>query len=645
MRTFSLLWILFFLFAPLTVAEEKVENYNAYESLTLDFHLRSGVQIDRFKSDARIQSVEASVRFFPKADYRQQVLMLETASQPEAEAKTKDEAVVYTWRGDMPGSAFTYEISGTVKTLNVFSDVRREIKFPLQQLDDELLQYTRSTKYIDINDDIESQARTVVSGETDLYRAVFKLADWVKNNIKYDLSTLTAEAVQKSSWVFANKEGVCDEITNLFISFARSLGIPARFVSGMVYSNLDYKFWPHGWAEVYFPGVGWVPFDVTFGQYGWLDPSHVKLDDDADSGTPTAQYNWVTYGVEMHADEIDLTTEVQKTGELIETPVGLTVEPYTLTVGPGSYVPMLVTVQNKRDYYVAPSIIVRKAPQLTEKNVREILLGPHESKTVLWIIEVPEAVEEGYIYTSALEVTSSHGGMAASELKYGKEYATTSLEQAQAVVKSYQDKSKKHEFRNLQLRCYPDKKIYYSGDTVTITCAAKNDGVAVTFDLCLRSECQVVFIDTGATKNTLFTVKAKDSGRLAIVAENTEMIKHAYVDLNVIEVADVSLTSAQPKTVPYNDDVQLTLVLESNSEVHDVNVDFGFDVLHYDTFEGTRTVVIKTNGKTVYKGLTLNIAFKDAAGKAYQKTDKLGIEVIDVPWHARFAMWLAGFFT
>ena len=56
----------------------------------------------------------------------------------------------------------------------------------------------------------------------------------MRKNVKYDITTSTEDVSQKSSWVLKNKIGVCDEITNLFISLNRASGIPARFVSGVV---------------------------------------------------------------------------------------------------------------------------------------------------------------------------------------------------------------------------------------------------------------------------------------------------------------------------------------------------------------------------------------------------------------------------
>ena len=146
---------------------------------------------------------------------------------------------------------------------------------------------------IDINDEIRQIASSIVQGEDDLYTAVFKLAEWVENNVEYELSTLTAEATQKASWVVDNKKGVCDEITSLFISMSRSLGIPARFVTGISHSNINLQNqgWDlHGWAEVYFPGFGWVPFDVTYKELGFVGTTHIKLKTTLDSREVSINY-------------------------------------------------------------------------------------------------------------------------------------------------------------------------------------------------------------------------------------------------------------------------------------------------------------------------------------------------------------------
>lgn len=60
--------------------------------------------------------------------------------------------------------------------------------------------------------------------------------------------------------------GVCQDHAHIFISAARQLGYPARYVSGylMMDDRSDQEA-GHAWAEAYLDGVGWVGFDVSNG--------------------------------------------------------------------------------------------------------------------------------------------------------------------------------------------------------------------------------------------------------------------------------------------------------------------------------------------------------------------------------------------
>ena len=60
--------------------------------------------------------------------------------------------------------------------------------------------------------------------------------------------------------------GVCQDHAHIFISVARILSYPARYVSG--YLLMDDRIEQeagHAWAEVYLPNLGWVGFDVSNG--------------------------------------------------------------------------------------------------------------------------------------------------------------------------------------------------------------------------------------------------------------------------------------------------------------------------------------------------------------------------------------------
>jgi transglutaminase-like putative cysteine protease len=63
---------------------------------------------------------------------------------------------------------------------------------------------------------------------------------------------------------FALGAGVCQDHAQIFIAAARSVGIPARYVSGYLFADGDNALHEtHGWAEGLVPGLGWVGFDPS----------------------------------------------------------------------------------------------------------------------------------------------------------------------------------------------------------------------------------------------------------------------------------------------------------------------------------------------------------------------------------------------
>lgn len=72
-------------------------------------------------------------------------------------------------------------------------------------------------------------------------------------------------------FLFDAKEGYCDYMASSMVVLLRSQGIPARLATGYVagkFDNVTRRFIvseeeAHSWAEVYFPGYGWIPFEPS----------------------------------------------------------------------------------------------------------------------------------------------------------------------------------------------------------------------------------------------------------------------------------------------------------------------------------------------------------------------------------------------
>ncbi|VAX19620.1 hypothetical protein MNBD_NITROSPINAE03-590, partial [hydrothermal vent metagenome] len=84
---------------------------------------------------------------------------------------------------------------------------------------------------------IISVARKIIGGEKDAWQAARKINGWVYKNVEKKLvDSFTAIDVLLS------KQGECQSHTNLFTAFARSVGVPARVASGLVYSEKNEGF-------------------------------------------------------------------------------------------------------------------------------------------------------------------------------------------------------------------------------------------------------------------------------------------------------------------------------------------------------------------------------------------------------------------
>ncbi|WP_213982556.1 transglutaminase family protein [Sphingomonas sp. dw_22] len=73
---------------------------------------------------------------------------------------------------------------------------------------------------------------------------------------------------------FAGKAKTSRDLAQIFIAAARSLGTPARYISGY-HGDGTAHYAPHGWAEAHVEGLGWVGFDPVTGLSP--DDSYVRV--------------------------------------------------------------------------------------------------------------------------------------------------------------------------------------------------------------------------------------------------------------------------------------------------------------------------------------------------------------------------------
>jgi len=97
-----------------------------------------------------------------------------------------------------------------------------------------------------------------VNGDGELAR-MHALMEAITEAVEYNKDATGSDTTAEQA--LERKAGVCQDHAHIFISAARLLGLPARYVSGYMLDESAMDAASHAWAEAHVPGLGWVGFD------------------------------------------------------------------------------------------------------------------------------------------------------------------------------------------------------------------------------------------------------------------------------------------------------------------------------------------------------------------------------------------------
>jgi len=639
-----------FLIIPLASADW----FHNSENVLVHIDISGNVEI--VPVGAYVDTAAVNLTFFPKQTSTQDLVQLETSPNEDV----SDKNIVFRWKN--PQNNFGFKVSSDVRTTNTIAQVNEKVNFPIIELPEDTRVYTKPSATIDSdNEEIIQTASELVKGEDDLYSAVFKLAQWTKSDVNYNLSTLTAEVSQKASWVLQNKQGVCDEITSLFIALARSVGIPARFVSGIAYTNSDLfpeKWGPHGWAEVYFPNYGWVPFDVTYGQFGWTDPTHIRFKDSVDSDEASTYYQWVGKNADLKTGKLDIKTELTDATGTVNEPINIEASVLKKSIGFGSYNIVEAAVENTANYYYSTELYLSKSREITVigNNLKSILLLPNEKKTVFWIIKLGGDLSSRYEYTFPLVVGTSNN--ITSETSFGSDYrqAYVSQDEMQQAAKLLEEETAKKYSGNIMLNCSISKNEFYEYETAKVYCTARNTGNIFLSDVsvCFENKCNITSLGISQEKNFVFNADKSSAGEkeIPVTLKNELVSKASYVNFIIndapkIEVQDLKF----PSETAYDDNFKVEFTLAKKSLSNPKNVELSFVQNGIDKkwvvkdFNEDHKYVVDIEAKQLKYGKNdykINVDYKDGLGKPYNTNKEFSISLTKATFLQRVILFSNG---
>jgi transglutaminase-like putative cysteine protease len=124
-------------------------------------------------------------------------------------------------------------------------------------------------------------ARRAAAEVSDRLGLLHRLMQDIHGRISYEPGATHAHS--SAADAFADGKGVCQDHAHILIGMARSLDIPARYVTGyLVTGEGASSTAAHAWAEALVPDIGWVGFD----------PANCKC--------PTDHYVRVASGIDAH---------------------------------------------------------------------------------------------------------------------------------------------------------------------------------------------------------------------------------------------------------------------------------------------------------------------------------------------------------
>ena len=193
----------------------------------------------------RVETVPAT-RSYRYVDYWGTAVTAFDLHAPHTELEVTSSSVVETGRGDMPADGATWDDLRSAAVIDRFDDV------------------LSPTAYAPASRRIQAVGKRIAK-YNDPQQAVTAAANWVHSELEYVPGTTGVH----SSGLDAHREGkgVCQDFAHLTLILLRSMGVPARYVSGYLHPHRQASIGDtidgqsHAWVQAW--TGGWWNYDPT----------------------------------------------------------------------------------------------------------------------------------------------------------------------------------------------------------------------------------------------------------------------------------------------------------------------------------------------------------------------------------------------
>lgn len=156
-----------------------------------------------------------------------------------------------------------FKISFSVESSGQYFDIQAEDVKPYNLNSEDYQKYTAERfPQIVFTKQIQQLGLKIVGDEVNPFLQAKKIYKWINDSITWAGALEYSIMPQIPTYVLDTRHGDCGMQTLLFMSLARSQGIPVKWQSGWMLHPMEINL--HDWCEVYYESIGWVPLDQSF---------------------------------------------------------------------------------------------------------------------------------------------------------------------------------------------------------------------------------------------------------------------------------------------------------------------------------------------------------------------------------------------
>jgi transglutaminase-like putative cysteine protease len=209
----------------------------------------------RYRYERPVKYSVQSLHLTPRRDLSQRALSWSIAS-PGRRLEQIDAYgnIAHLLTIEEPHREISIVVRGVVETAD--TDARQD-DGPLSPL-----AYLAPTQLTLPDEAIKAFASATIARINDPKERLQALAEAVLGAVRYKSGT--SDVQDSAAVAFKSGEGVCQDHAHVFIASARAIGMPARYVSGYLYTGDANDAASHAWVDAWLgPEIGWQSMDVT----------------------------------------------------------------------------------------------------------------------------------------------------------------------------------------------------------------------------------------------------------------------------------------------------------------------------------------------------------------------------------------------